>query len=251
MKTTAIWLGCATPWVVALSLLAIFGVDAYQDGYRLVAGMHAFKWFLHLIIGAFVYVPAMLIAVVTLIAGRHRLRARRQLGFAICLPVTSLVVPMLALSVISYCFFRGREAGYKTLDYRAIHRACVDLSEGADRAGTPFLYAKWDHGSTPRPAQLPKALADLAPLQVHATRSAVVVQIDGGGPMYHEGIGVVTSGDPVLQADVDTVFRRLDAELPVYLFRLYDSSVFLDRVAETDAQANPADESGSENPGND
>jgi hypothetical protein len=72
---------------------------------------------------------------------------------------------------------------------------------------------------------------------VAATANAVAIEMDGGGPMYHEGIGVViVPGDGEGERIVDRCSktlncRRLDNALPVFLYRFANGSYeFLEQV---------------------
>lgn len=229
MKIRLIWAACAAPWVIAALFLVLCSVDAYQDGIRFRPGLHGLKWFIRLGQGVFAYLPAIILAVGALVLGRRELKQTRSLPIAILIVVTSILIPLTAVPVMSSCFFKGRDRGYRALDYKAIHAACLSLTARVMDTERPLSYIKWDDGIQPR-VELPDEILRLQPLQVHATKSAAVVQLDGGGPMYHEGIGVIAEGASTLPSSLAKYCKRLDKTIPVYRYRLYDCRIFLDEV---------------------
>lgn len=225
MKKMTIWLGMLLPWISATVLLVVYCVQAYLHGLRFTQGMHVFRWLFNLFTGAWIYTPTLVVGAVVAFASRQSLRARGRLGVALFVIGTSILVPLIAFPAMSACFYCGRAHAYERLDYAAIYKACSGLGEDVHRTGTDFAFSKFEGDDA---MELPQAIALLSPLQVHVTRSAAVIQMDGGGPMYHEGIGVILSGRAV-PAELEKECKRLDAKLPVFLYRLSDYRIFLDK----------------------
>lgn len=223
MRKRFTWICLSLPWIAGTLLLAAFCLQAYLRGRGFVPGFHAFKWMGNLMAGACIYVPALLIAGVSAIRSRRQLTESRALVWAAALSAISLAMPFVAIPAMSRCFFAGRDAAYRSVDAHAIYEASVELGKRIRHSGLEIVYARWQTNS---PA-LPPAIARLSPLEVVVTASAVAIQMDGGGTMYHEGIGVVLAekGDRLPRRED---IRPLHETLPVYLYRLYDYRQFLD-----------------------
>ncbi|MFC1707125.1 hypothetical protein ACFL59_09965 [Planctomycetota bacterium] len=235
MKKTLTWLGICLPWIVGTVLLGTFCVLAFSRGRNLTPGLHAFGWIHDMLIGACIYLPALIIATGIVVATRERRSKRWRLGWPTLIAWTSVVIPLSALSAIPAAFFAGQEAGYRALDYQAIYDASMELRTQVMSSGADFVYASWEE----TPAPLPPAIAQLSPLQVYATTRAAIIQLGGGGPASHEGIGVVLVEKESYSLPQEGVSPLHDS-LPVYRYWLYDSMNFLD-TAETAEQADTPD----------
>lgn len=226
-KSRWLWLCCALPWITGGALLAAFSADAYRDGRTFAVGMHVFKWFYHLYLGAFAYGAAVFVAGVAIVVGQRRLRQRKQLDRAFLLVATSVFLPLVAFGVISSYFEKGRQAAYENLNVAPIHAACVELTDRVRRAGEPFGCTSLDGNCA---GHLPAALDAMSPLEVHATEAVVLIQLDGGGAvMYDEGIAVfphhTTADAPAPQA-----LQPLSDSLAVFQYRVDDCRSILDHV---------------------
>ena len=238
MKKTLIWIGVSLPWIAGTLLLAAFCAQEYSRGRNFVPGFHFFGWMGNMIRGAYIYLPALLVAGTAAICFRKQIKGSRPLMLTAGVSAVSLLIPFAAMFAMSHCFFAGREAAYESLDYEAIYKASMQLRKRVVSSGADFVY--WERQETP--AALPAEIARLSPLEVTATADAVFIQMDGGGPMYHEGIGIVfveKGSCSLRQAGI----RPLHDSLPVYLFRVDDYRGFFDAVRESE-QGTAADGEG-------
>lgn len=223
MKGMLTWLGLTLPWSAGAIALCVFCYQSYMDGFAFTKGMHFFGWLVRLFGEILVCLLALMVSVVVLLRERRSLRERGRFGLEVGLIVSSLILPLLTWPAVSGSFNAGRDAGYRSLDYDGIYQACMRLRESipADKADLVYSDGEGNH------LDLPTALQRLHPMFVHVTHKAAAVQLDGGGVMYHEGIGMVFPGGRCAWPED---LRRLHPSLPVYMYRLYDSWVFLNSV---------------------
>lgn len=191
-----------------------------------------FKWLGEFYETALLFLPAWLIAMSIALYRHLRRKPPRSTPWAVLVTLASLVVPCGGFVKVSNSFSSGRDLAYRSLDYQAIHVACKEW------VTTMPPTTKWPlivHGDEQdeAPVRLPPAISGLAPIFVAATPHAVAIQMDGGGVMPHQGIGVVLADDPRESArvvDQSTRVlggcRRVNAELPVVLYNLYDYRMF-------------------------
>jgi hypothetical protein len=225
MKKTLIWIALSLPWMTGTTLLVFFCVQEYSCGRMFVQGLHVFGWFLNLMIGACIYLPALMIAGITAHFASKRIREHRLLKITFVVSLVSLILPIAAIPSMKRSFFAGRIAAYRSLDYQDIYEAAKELQKRVTDSGENFHYPKIEEKN---PVSLPPAIAQLSPLLVKATPNCVSIQMDGGGAMYHEGIGIV-----FLKKDsykLPEGVQRLSETLPVYLYRLYDYRILPDAV---------------------
>jgi len=233
----ATWVLIALPWITTLPPLAFFCWRACRDGVLFVQGLHGLQWLMNVAIVAVIYVLPFIIAVFAVLKRWHELRKRRQLALAAMIVAGSLVLPFGARRLISTSFYGGRHAAYTQLDYAAIYEASLDLQDHARKEGGQIVFSVGNENLQ----QLPPALRRLRPLFVCVTRHGATIQMDGGGSMYHEGIGVSFSRQPSVEQTLTSKFERLDPSVPVFLYRLYDHVMFLDEVEDASSPAHPTD----------
>ena len=222
------WVFISAPLVFAVVWLAIGCTAAYKSGSHFVQGLHGLGWVMWLFFGAVPFAAMLLISAATIVAGRKWLKGRSLLWVAVALPVCSLIIPLGALPLMQTSFFQGRHRAYAALEYSGIRSACLELR---DRLGVKqdLMHIERDSEAF---NSLPPAIRDLKPLSVCVAPAAVVIQMDGGGPMYHEGIGVVFADIDEKRFVESSGAERLHPTLPVYLYRLYDYRQFFDYVQE-------------------
>ena len=238
MKTFLRYLGLSLPWLVALPRVVDICVRAYFDGSGFSQGMLFFKWLGEFYEAALVFIPAWLVAMSIALHGHLRRKPPRSTPWAVLVTLASLVVPCGGFVKVSSSFSSGRERAYKSLDYQAIHVACKDwVASMPPTTQWPVIVYREEQDKAP--VRLPPAISGLSPIFVAATPHAVAIQMDGGGVMPHEGIGVVLADDPRESArvvDQSTRVlggcRRVSAELPLVLYGLYDYRMFMGLVDE-------------------
>ena len=228
MKNTFKWSLIALPLIVGIVLLSFFCISSYHDGYEFAQGLHGFKWILLMHQGSIIFVPALLASLFTVIMNRKQLKKNRLFWRAVALVICSVLIPLISLPLMKSSFFKGREKAYKQLDFPKIYSACVEL-RGQLTQGETFLMIS--HGEE-QYESLPNSIRVLKPLYIYVTPHAIAIQIDGGGIMYHEGIGVVLTDKKRSPSLPSENLRRLHKSLPIYLYRLYDSRVFIDKTME-------------------
>ena len=226
-KQTKNWFGIGLPWIIVIVFLAVFCIQAYYDGLNFVPGLHRFKWLISVFIGAFIYIFSTIIAAVIIYENWHILKEQKRSIAAVFFVSTSVIIPLIAMKTISICFYSGRDAAYRRLNYPLIYEACQKLGQDVRRTGKEFSCVQSEYCLN---NCLPAVIVQLSPIFVHATNSAVIIQMDGGGSMYHEGIGVILSDKNTLSPILIKECKRLDPSLPIYLYRLYDSSIFFDQL---------------------
>ena len=242
MRKEATWVLIALPWITTLPVLAFFCWRAYRDGALFVQELHALRWLIDVAIVAVIYVVPFIIAFFAVLKRRQELRKRKQLALAAMIVAGSLVLPFGARRLIATSFYAGRDAAYSQLDYAAIYEASLDLQDHARKGGGEIVFSMANENLQ----QLPPALRGLRPLFVCVTLHGAIIQMDGGGPMYHEGIGVSFSRRPSVEQTLTSKFQRLDPSLPVFLYRLYDHVMFWDAVEDATRLTQPTD--GNNNP---
>ena len=226
MRKRATWVLIALPWITTLPVLAFFCWRAYRDGVLFVQELHTIRWLINVALVVVIYVIPFIIAVFVLLKRRRELRRRRQLALAGIIVAGSLILPFGAHPLIATSFYAGRHAAYSQLDYAAIYETSLALQDHARQEGGQIVFSMANENLQ----QLPPALSRLRPLAVCITLHGAAIQMDGGGPMYHEGIGVSFSPQPSVEQTLTNKFQRLDPSVPVFLYRLYDHVMFLDAV---------------------
>jgi hypothetical protein len=253
MKRRLMWVGIGLPLVVSGGLLAVFCVQAYLDGLYFARGLHVFKWMFDILVWVAVLVPALAVAIGVTIKNRLYLRESKMILRAMLIMGGGLPAPLIGMEAISWSFYAGRDAAYRGLDYQAIYDACRELATKAPKDESYLIFEGKESSSGG--VELPACIRELRPITVCATQEAVAIQIDGGGPMYHEGIGVLLAGN---RADSERCLerfqkaleysRRLDGSVPVILYRLYDYGIFIDVAREALRSEEPSRQ-GSRNRG--
>jgi len=237
MPKKATWVLIALPWITTLPVLAFFCWRAYRDGARFVRELHALGWLMDVAIVAVIYVVPFTIALFGVLKRRQELRKRKQLALAAMIVAGSLVLPFGARRLIATSFYAGRDAAYSQLDYASIYEASLALQDHARKGGGEIVFSLANEDLR----QLPPALRRLGPLSVCVTPHGATIQMDGGGPMYHEGIGISFSRQPSAEHTLTAKFQRLDPSAPVFLYRLYDHVMFLDAIKDASPPPQPTD----------
>jgi len=237
MRKEATWVLIALPWITILPVLAFFCWRAYRNGALFVQELHALGWLMDVAIVAVIYVVPFIIALFAILKRRQELRKRKQLALAAMIVAGSLVLPFGARRLIATSFYAGRDAAYSQLDYAAIYEASLDLQDHARKGGGEIVFSMGNENLH----QLPPAVRRLRPLSVCVTLHGAIIQMDGGGPMYHEGIGISFSRQPSVEQTLTSKFQRLDPSVPVFLYRLYDHVMFLDELEDASPPAHSTD----------
>ena len=185
------WFAVALPWAVGLVLLTLACRRTYLDGWNFIKGLHGLMWIGFTFIGALVFLSVFLYACILVISRRKRF-TKGTLKWAVLLLLSSLAVPVGAFPAMSRSFYSGRSAAYRSLDYEEIYATCKELAARVRQSGNNFVLL---HPNDAELEQLPPAIRSLSPDSVHATANAVSIKMDGGGVMYHEGIGIIVPDD--------------------------------------------------------
>jgi hypothetical protein len=239
MKKALLWLGIALPWITGVTVVVVFCLHEYHEGRVFTHGLHSFRWILYIFAGLVGLLTALQIAIWVVVANRDYFREPPRRGCIILILGTSFVVPLFGVVVVPKFFNAGRDAAYRSVDYEAVYDACKQLAASIPEPGKILFFGVGGPDARDL-ADLPAAIRQLSPRFVHAESDAVAIQMDGGGPMYHEGIGVILAADSrksekcLAHCRQNLEYcRRLHDGLPVVLYRLYDYRVFLDQVGES------------------
>lgn len=230
---TRIWLLAVVPWVAVAALAAVFGASDYADGRNFVKALHAFKFLPQIAAIAGAYIVTFVIGIVLVIAYWGRLSAARRGRLAAILLALSPVAAVASVRALPWAFDLGRRRAYATLDYEAICRDAWRLQQPVEPDGQ-IVYSE-----TSDIDRLPDAIRKLAPTYVFVWHHAAIINMDGGGPMYHEGIGIAFTNDASTRQALAERFEPLHPSLPVFLYRLYDGRMFADAVPSTGPASRP------------
>lgn len=191
-------IGC--PLVVG-AVLAGYGCgDAYLDGRHFVQAMHVFGWFLWWGFSALVLVVPVIVALIMSCLTPKGPEGQRSKAWRLFLAGVS--VPIVGLALMPVFFNLGRWGAYRSLDLAQLVESCrqvrpIATSQETNPPGRGRSIGKGD----PEFAALPVFIRDLHPIFVWHGEGLVVIQMDGGGVMYHEGLVIA----PNMPADA---FRR-------------------------------------------
>lgn len=227
-KGKLVWILIGSPVVVGMALVVYSCVCAYLDGYYFRSALQFFAWLIHVMRFAIPFGIAVVISVAASIVWRRRLRQWGSLGPAYSMPAVGFLCAFVALVVMQFCFFWGRNRAYARLDHAAIHAGCEELRASLEVGDRRVFLASYDEEFK----VVPPAIASLEPKSVSVADQVVVIWVAGGGPGAHEGLGVILADfDEGLLVGKGGI-RRLGRAVPVFLFRLYDHRIFFDRAEE-------------------
>lgn len=256
MKKALLWVGISLPWITGAALVVVFCGRDYLAGRNFAHGLHSFRWIGYTFVGVLGFLWTLLISVCLVIMNRDYLREPLRRRCVILVLATSLLVPLLGIMAVPKFFYAGRDAAYRSVDYEAVYNACKELAASIPEPGKMLFFGVGGPESRDLD-QLPSVIRQLGPRFVHVETYAVAIQMDGGGVMYHEGIGVILAADSreserCLAHCSSTLeySQRLHASLPVVLYRLYDYGILLDEVRKSlnDKQQLPAESSPASTP---
>lgn len=215
------------PWITGAIALGVLCSNNYRNGLTLVKGMHSFQWMFDLYVLAVVILVSMLAAIVGVLFRHWKTGAKCRWPKSLMIPVSSILVWFVATVACSSAFFAGRDAAYRGLDHATLYKVCRSFSESSNQASEGenlYLGAVYYNESDNRYGQLPPEILALSPRDVVINSRVALLMLDGGGPMYHEGIAYVI---PETTPRYETVmsaegYLRVDDSVPAYMFRLYD-----------------------------
>ena len=234
---TRVWMLAVLPWIVVVPLAAAFGASNYSDGRNMVKGLHGLKWLGETVIIAAAYVAALIVGIVFVLIYRQRLRSSRRGWLALMLLLLSPCAPLAAGAALPRAFNLGRYRAYAALDHEAICRDAWFLRQQLQPDTSECWYYLGEEDSLD---SLPAAIRQLGPTYVIVRPESAVINLDGGGVMYHEGIGIAFTNSATYRKALADRFKPLHPSLPVFLYRLYDGRIFVDTAQRLLAGAGPA-----------
>ncbi len=166
--------------------------QSFLEGLHLTPVLHVFGWFLYWGIGAHVVLGAAGIALFTLGITRKSEEAKKEFGKTLATLALSMVVPGIMLAFVSDAFFWGRDRAYANLDKPRLMKSCAEIARlgvTATQSGTSDTMSI--QRGQPEYLLLPEYIRKLHPLSVYVRDGVVILHMDGGGIMDHEGVLVV------------------------------------------------------------
>lgn len=210
------WCAVALPWLAGVIALALSCQRAYTEGRNFVPGLHFFGWLLYFGSIALVTLAGLIIALTTILLSWRNLKATGLLIVAWCVALSSLLVPAAATRCMQHAFDVGRDRAYANVNLPEIHAACTLVRQQFAQERQLRLI----DSNEPLYLSMPAAIRTLHPDTVWVYPSAVILQMDGGGVAYHEGIAVIWDASLVALREHTTGMQRLDPTLPIFRYAL-------------------------------
>ncbi len=170
------------PLLVSLPVTAWQMREAYLLGLNFVHGMHVFGWFLYGVFAAGAALVGLAISSFCL------KKPGVLLNVVICIIVAAFA-SVLPIVLAPHVFQCGRNTGYARLDLQRLVESCRQWSTPSPASGpaeqtADISVAPWSDDYP----KLPQYILSLRPLLVSRRDGLYAIRIDGGGPMYREGL---------------------------------------------------------------
>ena len=235
------WIVTCLPLLIGVPLAGWACWDAYRDGLHFVQGLHGFKWILT---WGQVGVVLLLSAIVALFALLTRKRPVAERGRVLpwLVLLVGLALPVFGLVLMPKFFYAGRSRAYARIDLGRLVDNCRQLEPAPSPQGTPasrMAEPVYSHSASFE--ALPDFVKQLGPAFVWHADGLVLIQMDGGGVMYHEGLAIAPHMPPKLFARIceENDFQVLAPNRSVCLYRCYDWRIAADAFIGAGKPADP------------
>lgn len=213
------------PFIVSLSALLYASFSWYFIGCSFERDIMAFRLFDYILTMVLFILLAFLLSCFTLYK-TYRCMSTGVKYLSISAIIVSLILAILIMPAINIAYDIGRNDAYDSIDCKTLVDECYNLTDFLDSEKndmkTCLLYT-YDE----KYKMLPDYIKKLNPLFVYIERSAIVIQMAGGGIKSHEGVFVVLEPSVfnvgnIAQQDGIVV---LNSEYNIFRYHLYDFRV--------------------------
>lgn len=169
------------PALCGLAMSASVLTHAYNDGRDFVQGMHSFRWIMDGFFAAVVVGLSIITCWIGLWLFPNAMPKKTSLRMATAILLLGGCASMLPLLLSKSAHLSGRDRAYAELDLTRV-------SEAIENAGLAHEDRLAILPSDDRYKQLPASIRDLHPLVIFVGNGVWAIRLDGGGPMYREGL---------------------------------------------------------------